>query len=290
MLRKSLSRREALAALGAAGLGAFSMRSPGDRGGTMAFSRWGCQLYTAREPLGRDLPGTLSAIAAIGYREVETAGYYNRTPADFRKALDDAGLAAPAAHVSIEALQNDLPGLLEACRVIGHRWLVVPSLPGSYRSADGYRRAADVMTNAANAAKAANVRVAFHNHADEFAAVGDSNGMEIMLATAPNDALYVELDVYWIVRANADPHAFLERHRGRVKMLHLKDSGGAPDHEMRDVGAGTIDWNRILTTAQRDGVEHVFVEHDRPTPDAVSSLRASHAHLARIGIPPGGRE
>jgi sugar phosphate isomerase/epimerase len=113
--------------------------------------------------------------------------------------------------------------------------------------------------------------------------------MELMLAAAPADALFVELDVYWIVRAGGDPHAFLERHRGRVKMLHLKDSGGPPDHEMRDVGSGSIDWSRILTTAQRNGVEHVFAEHDRPG-DALASLRASYSYLSRIGIPAGGRE
>jgi sugar phosphate isomerase/epimerase len=254
-----------------------------------AFSRWGVQLYTARASLGRDLPGTLKAIADIGYREVETAGYYGRSNADFRKALDDVGLVAPSAHIGIEQLQQNLPALLESCATIGHQWLVVPSLPGTFRSADGYKRAGEVMAAAASAAKPAGVRVAFHNHADEFRPVGDSNGMELMLAAAPRDALFVELDVYWIVNAGADPHAFLERHRGRVKMLHLKDSGGPPGHEMRDVGAGTIDWARVLGTAHRDGVEHVFTEHDRPADD-LASLRASYAYLNRVGIPAGGRE
>lgn len=288
MSPRLFSRREVLAALGAAGIGACASRSSSATPAPSQFSRWGVQLYTARASLGRDLPGTLAAIAAIGYREVETAGYYNRSNADFRKALNDAGLVSPAAHISIEQLQNNLPALLESCATIGHRWLVVPSLGNAYRSADGYRRAAEIMTTAASAARSAGVRIAFHNHAEEFAAVGDSNGMEIMLASAPRDALYVELDVYWIVRAGGDPHAFLERHRGRVKMLHLKDSGGPPNHEMRDVGAGTIDWQRVLTAAHRDGVEHVFTEHDRPADD-VASLRASYTYLNRLGIPAGGR-
>lgn len=257
---------------------------------TPAFTRWGVQLYTARTALGADLPGTLKAIADIGYREVETAGYYNRGAAEFRKLIDDVGLVSPAAHISIESLQNGLPALLENCATIGHKWLVVPSLPNTFRSADGYKRAGEVMANAANLAKPAGVRVAFHNHAEEFAAVGDTNGMELMLAAAPADQLFVELDVYWIVRAGSDPHAFLDRHRGRVKMLHLKDSSGPPDNRMRDVGAGTIDWSRILTTAQRNGVEHVFAEHDQPTPDALTSLRSSFSYLARLGIPAGGRE
>ena len=99
MSPRSVTRREVLAALGAAGIGAVCARPATSLPTVRAFSRWGVQLYTARGSLGRDLPGTLKAIADIGYREVETAGYHGRTNADFRKALDDAGLAAPSAHI-----------------------------------------------------------------------------------------------------------------------------------------------------------------------------------------------
>src|SRR5690606_18864472 len=101
----------------------------------------------------------------------------------------------------------------------------------------------------------------------------------LIAASAPNVGL--ELDVYWIVRAGGDPFAFIEQHASRVRLLHLKDSGGAPDHAMVEVGAGTIDWPRLLTLAKAKGVEHVYVEHDRPT-DALASVTASFAYLRRV--------
>ncbi|OYV73350.1 MAG: hypothetical protein B7Z72_02730 [Gemmatimonadetes bacterium 21-71-4] len=56
----------------------------------------GLQLYTVRTEMAKDVEGTLAAVAAIGYREVELAGLFGRSPTDVRAMLDRHGLAAPA--------------------------------------------------------------------------------------------------------------------------------------------------------------------------------------------------
>ena len=277
MIHTSLSRREMLAVLAAAGLGPFALPRA-------AFGRIGVQLYTVRRLAGQDLDGTLSAIARLGYKEVETAGYYGKTPADFRKSLDAAGLSAPSAHVAIEVIDTGLTAQLEASATIGHKWLVVPSLPGKYRSEDGYKQVGEILGKAAAQAKAAGVRIAFHNHAEEFAPVGSSTGMDLILQSAPAEVA-AELDVYWIVKAGGDPFAFLDKYPKRVKMLHLKDASAAPERAMRSVGAGTIEWPRLLPKAEATGVEHVFVEHDNPE-DALVSVKASYEYLSKL---PAGR-
>lgn len=272
-MNASLSRRELLALLGAAGFGGLRLPSIARAAGI--FPRWGLQLYTTRSLVSADLPGTLAAIAKIGYREVETAGYANKTPAEFRKALDDAGLTAPSAHIDLGALDTGLAAQLEAAHTIGHKWLVVPSL--RTRTADGYKQAGETLAKAAAAAKSAGIRIGYHNHDIDFRALGDTNGMEILLsASAPDVA--AELDVYWIVKAGGDPFDFIAKHPKRVKMLHLKDASAAPEMAMRSVGAGTIDWPRLLPRAKDAGVEHVFVEHDNPT-DAIASITASFEYL-----------
>jgi sugar phosphate isomerase/epimerase len=311
-----LSRRELLAALGTAGLAGLGhpianllgrAESAGARGHSGAaasadattpadrpsagdaldgavVSSWGIQLYTLRDVLQRDFAGTIAALATIGYKEVETAGYYGKSPADVRRVLDENGMTAPSAHVDYSAVTTNLQPLLDDCATIGHKWLVVPSLPGSMRTADGYKRVGEGLAKAAAQARGAGVRIAYHNHDVDFAPLNDTNGMDLILASSPADAVFAELDVYWIVRAGRDPFAFLKEHPGRVKMLHLKDSGGptsVPAHEMRDVGAGVIDWPRLLTQAEAAGVEHNFVEHDRPT-DALTSARASYQYLSRL--------
>src|SRR6185436_10513209 len=102
--------------------------------------------------------------------------------------------------------------------------------------------------------------------------------MEMILA-AGGSQVFAELDVYWIVKSGNDPFDFIAKHPGRVKMLHLKDASPAPELAMRDVGAGSIDWPKLLATADKAGVEHAFVEHDNPQPDAMASARASIGYL-----------
>lgn len=266
-----------LGILGAAGLGGLGVRWTS---AAPPFSKWGLQLYTVRSLLTRDVPGTLAAVAQTGYKEVETAGYANMSPADFRKALDAAGLTAPSAHVDINAVDSGIAAQLDNCAKVGHRWLVVPSLPGSFRSADGYKKAGEILSNAAEKAKGVGVRIGYHNHDVDFQPVGNTNGMELILANSSNDVA-AELDVYWIVKAGGDPFEFLNKHRGRVKMLHLKDASPAPERAMRSVGAGDIDWARLLPLANKNGVEHVFVEHDNPS-DALVSIKDSYAFLSKL--------
>jgi sugar phosphate isomerase/epimerase len=280
----SLSRREVLAVLGGfAGLGVLPMRHV-----KPPITKWGVQLYTLRSVANADLDGTLKTLGEIGYREVETHSYYGRTAAEIRKALDAAGLTAPAAHVSLNAMTSGLPKLLEDAATIGHKWLVVPSLPGSLTSsADGFKQAGEQLAKAADVAKGAGIRIAFHNHAGEFRRWPDASGqpgptgMDIILQSSPADAVFAELDVYWIVKGGGEPLAFLDKWKGRVKMLHLKDATAAPEIAMRDVGAGTIDWPAILKKAEDQGLEHAFVEHDSPG-DAVASVRASFQYLSKL--------
>jgi sugar phosphate isomerase/epimerase len=271
----SCTRRELLALLGVAGLGGWKFSWP-----TASYDSLGVQLYTCRSLLTRDFEGTIKAIAAIGYREVETHDYFGRTPEAVRAVLDANGLKAAAAHVSIEALQRDLPALLANAKTVGHKWIIVPSLGGSYRTVEGYARAGTILSQAADEAADHGVRIGFHNHDVEFRMVEGQTGMDRLLA-ASSSQVGLELDVYWIVRAGGDPFAFIKQHADRVRALHLKDAGPSPDRKMLEVGAGTIDWPNLLKEAKAAGVEHVFVEHDNPT-DALASITASYEYLRRV--------
>jgi sugar phosphate isomerase/epimerase len=293
MMRHSLSRREMLALLGtgsAAGLASLTALVKIARGETPAprsllpapITKWGLQLYTARSLLATDFDGTLKILGQIGYKEVESAGYYNRSPADFRKALDAAGLASPSCHLqgnTADALGANLQKTLDDCATIGHKWMVLASPPRGMSGADGYKQMGEMLSKGAAGAKSAGVRVAYHNHDADFRAIGDSNGMDILLSSSSD--VYAELDVYWIVKAGGDPFAFIDKHPGRVKMLHLKDASAAPEQAMRSVGAGTIDWAHLLPKAEKAGIEHAFVEHDNPG-DAIASVRASYDYLSHL--------
>jgi sugar phosphate isomerase/epimerase len=89
------------------------------------------------------------------------------------------------------------------------------------------------------------------------------------------------MDLYWITKAGHDPLAYFDRYPGRFPAVHVKDSAGPPDHRMTEVGAGSIDFKRILTRRKLAGIEHAFVEHDNPA-DPVASIRTSYTNLAKL--------
>jgi sugar phosphate isomerase/epimerase len=244
-------------------------------------TRLGIQLYTLRSVASANLGGTLAQLAAIGYTEIELAGFYNHSASEVRALLDQYGLSAPSAHIDIAQIEGAAAdATFRDAKTIGLEWITVPSLPrGKRDTVDDWKRVAQEFNAVAKETRAAGFRFAYHNHNAEFQKVGTVVPLEILLAETDPMLVSFEMDVYWVVNGGGDPVDLLTRYPGRFKMLHLKDSMGAPAHKMADVGSGTIDFKAILAHAK--GIEHYFVERDDPT-DALASAKASYAYLSGV--------
>ena len=244
--------------------------------------RIGLQLYTVRGEMDRDFERTLARVAEIGYAEVEFAGYFDRSPAVVRQLLDANGLTAPSAHIPITPPGDDWSRMLEAANTMGHRYLVVASIPRSQRSTlDGYRAVAETFNQVGEAARAAGIRFAFHNHAGEFAEVEGQVPFDLLLAECEPDAVQFQMDLFWITRGGGNPVEYFRRYPGRFTSVHVKDMAGIPDGDMVDVGRGTIDFAAIFANRELAGIEHYFVEHDEPA-SPFDSIRASYEYLERL--------
>jgi sugar phosphate isomerase/epimerase len=276
----SATRREFLASLVA--VAASWAAGPSAAGGERS-TPIGVQLYTVRSLLERDFEGALAAVAAIGYREVELAGYHGRTPPDVRAALGRAGLLAPSQHVSIEAIRDGLSRVLDEAHILGSKFIVVAWIPEAQRSLDGYHAAAELFNRAGERARAAGIGFAYHNHAFEFDRLDGRVPYEVLLERCEPRYVAFEMDLYWIVKGGGDPLAYFDRWPGRFPLVHLKDSTGPPAHRMVDVGAGRIPWKAIFARRDQAGIRHVFVEHDAP-PDPLASIRRSYDYLRRLGV------
>jgi sugar phosphate isomerase/epimerase len=230
----------------------------------------------------RDLEGTLARVAAIGYREVEFAGYFDRTPTQIAALLQRNSLTAPSTHIGLDQMQGEWERVAAEAAEIGHTYVTVPWLAAEERKTiDDWKRTAAAFNEQARLARSAGLRFAYHNHDFEFARIDDIVPFDVLLAETDPDLVDFELDIYWITRAGFDALDYFARFPGRFTMTHLKDSGGAPAHEMMDVGSGTIDFARVIAAANAAGVRHHFVEHDQPA-DALSSIRSSYMYLSRI--------
>jgi sugar phosphate isomerase/epimerase len=238
--------------------------------------RIGLQLYSVRDRLQRDFEGTLAEVSAIGYTEVEFAGYFDRSPREIRGMLDRHGLTAPSAHIPYDALGAKWTGILEDCRKMGHEYVVCPSIDAAVvQEKGGWKRAAETFNRAAESARKAGIQFAFHNHVSEFTPVDGRLAYDLLLEETDPDLVKMEMDMCWIVVAGQDPQTYFDRWPGRFVMVHIKDlktiskrTGYEPvdldrlNPDMTTVGNGVIDWKHMLHLAEKAGVKHYFVEND----------------------------
>ena len=287
----TIDRRTFLGALGSAVIAARSV-------GAASIPRLGVQLYTVRSLLEKDFDGTLAQVAAIGYTEVEFAGYFKQSPQQVRDTLKRHRLAAPSAHVPYENLTGDAwARAIDDARTIGHRYLVNAWVDESIRKQpDAWKRIAETYNRAAEVSKKAGIQFAYHNHQFEFAPRADAGGKlpyDILLESCDPSLVKMELDLCWITAAGKDPLDYFKRYPGRFPMVHVKglrkipaDGATAPIDsilpDMTDVGNGdAIDWKRIFAGSAPAGIQHYFVEHDVPK-QPLESLKASRDYLTRL--------
>ncbi len=239
----------------------------------------GMHLYTMRDVLKEDYPGTLQKLAEIGYKTVGVSGRFGHSAADIRRFADDAGLKIVLEHVGYPRLTDDWEGALDDVRTLGGEWIVVPSLPEDLRTLDGFREAAAAFNKAGETARQAGLKLLFHNHGHDFEVVDGQVKFDILLNEVEPDLLGFELDLYWVVDGGQDPADYFQRHPGRFPALHVKDM--AADGSWEDVGAGKLDFPAMFAHAESGGVEQWLVEHDAPT-DPWVSARTSYKTLAEM--------
>src|SRR3954468_10333040 len=111
--------------------------------------RLGMQLYTVRDAMGKDFDGTLAKVASLGYKEVEFAGYFDKTPQQVKAALAAHGLTSPSTHIGYDLLGDKFPKVIEASTIIGHQFIVNPWIDEKVRNEPGsWARFADTFNKA----------------------------------------------------------------------------------------------------------------------------------------------
>lgn len=276
-----MDRREFVTAVGAAGLSGAGLLAAGCTAGTTRrIDRVGVQLYTVRSAMEENVETTLARVAEIGYSEVEFAGYFDRTPQQIRSALDANGLSAPSVHVQLEVLEQSWEAMVDTAGTVGHRYLVVPSLPPADRaSLDALRSIAERFNRVGERARAAGLVFGYHNHDFEFVPVDGQMPFDILVNDTDPALVTFELDLFWITKAGGDPGAYFRDHPGRFQLVHVKDM--TADGAMTDVGAGTIDFASLFALGESAGIRHYFVEHDNPAAP-FESIAASYRYLRNL--------
>jgi hypothetical protein len=173
----------------------------------------GIQLYTLRNQINADLPGTLKAVAEAGYKQVEPYGFPDATALDLIKVSKDLGMAANSSHFAWESVTDpDKAGvapfadILQKAKDAGLSHLVIPYLHGdSRKTADDYKRLAERCNVGAALAKEAGIQLAYHNHNFEFQPFADGKSGYEVFAAEFSPEMKFELDVFWVKVGGIDP-------------------------------------------------------------------------------------
>lgn len=240
----------------------------------------GVQLYTVRDEIAADRPGTFAALAGFGYREVECHDVLT-DPEALRADLDAAGLAAGSVHAHVLAGPEQAEAAFKGARTVGADTVFVPYLPPErFADADGVRAVAGELAEAAKGAAGHGLALGYHNHEFELAQhVGGAPALEVLadLLAGLDAPVQFEVDTYWAAVGGQDVPALLGRLGDRVTHLHIKDGPVTKDDPMTAVGAGRMPVEAVLA-AGAHARRHI-VELDRCATDMLTAVRESHDWL-----------
>lgn len=282
-----------------------------------AYPPIGLQLYTLGDLMTTDAKGTLQKLAAIGYKEVESAGskkgnFYGYKPKEFAAMVTDAGLHWRSAHVGgapfsmaqimkmaktaedsarIKAymdkmkdgpkplnLTDNYEELANDAAEGGLDYLVCSSIPVG--TLDEIKTAVDVFSKTGEACKKVGVQFAYHNHTTEFDQVEGHRPFDYILTNTDKDLVKMELDLAWATKAKQDPVELFKMHPGRFPLWHVKDLD-KEKMEPAEVGSGVVDFKRIFDNAQESGMKYFFVEQDG-APNPIQNVTNSYNYLKKM--------
>lgn len=274
-----MKRRTFVHTLGAAAAGGFL--APARRVWVGRLDRIGLELYAVRKAMARDPEGTLAAIRAIGYTDVEllwSFDNFGRTPAQVAATLKHEGLRAPSAHVSPLILFVGWERSLETAKLLGHEYLIVPDFGSdTTHSLDDWREWADRFNAAGAVARRAGIWLAFHNEADHMKPIDGTVPYDVFVDRLDPSVVRLQLDTGNMLIGGADPMRYLEKYRDRYWSFHLKDALADRSSDT-GLGRGTFDFKRFLAAVPELDRKPCYVEHEN-APDELAAARSNFEYL-----------
>ena len=250
----------------------------------------GLQLYSVRDLLPKDFDGTLARLRQAGYTEVEAAGYYDRTAAEFRQAMTAAGLRCVSTHHPLGVLRPQLDQLIEYGSALGLEYMICsssvrrdPAAKGPL-TLDDWRWVADEFNRIGEKVKAAGIAFGYHNHTPEFGSEAGVVFYDELLRLADPKLVVFEMDCGWVFAAGRNPVEYLSKTPERFPLLHVKDMAREANGQFHStvMGRGVMDYRPILRAAT--GLKHYFIEQEEFDSDPMEALRSDAEYMRKLDV------
>ncbi len=225
----------------------------------------GIELYSVRTELSKDVVGTVTAVAKMGYQGVEFYAPYMSWSADqakeYRKLLDDLGIKCFSTHNGANSFSGDgAKKAIELNSILGSKFIVMASA-GKVEGLDGWRGVADKLAAGSEMFGPAGIRAGYHNHQAEFKPIDGKRPIEVLAANTPKNVM-LQLDLGTCVEVGSDPVAWIDANPGRINSLHLKE--WSPETGYKALfGEGKVPWKQVFQAAEKKGgVEYYLIEQE----------------------------
>ncbi len=233
--------------------------------------KYGLQLYSVRDITKDDFDGALRAVAEMGYKMVEPAGFFGLPATEVKAMLDHYGLEVCSTHTKYTEVFEKFEETLEYHKNIGCKNIIIPSAPFKTREAVTYT--VDSINRYQPIIEAEGMKLHFHNHSGEF--LPNIDGQIAEEEFAKRTKINFELDTFWVFNAGLDPVATMEKYRDRVSFIHLKDGIPASGGEKaigKSVGSGQAPVEAVRKKAIEMGA-NIVIESEGLEPTGLEEVK-----------------
>ncbi|MEP6737159.1 MAG: sugar phosphate isomerase/epimerase [Chryseolinea sp.] len=271
--KQNISRRDFIINSTIMSAAAFSI--PGTRVAKVRKYKMGLQLFTIRDAMAKDVPGTLKIVSSLGYQDTEIYGYngeqgtyYGLKAADFKKLLEDNGLTATSGHYDFAALfdkpEDELKRYVDQCiqgaQAIGSRYITWPWLDPESRTIEKFKVLTGKLNLIGDQVNKSGLGFAYHNHNFEFIDHNGENGYDIVMRETDPKLVKLQIDLYWVAHSSKlTAIELFNKQPGRFVMWHIKDMDKV-SRDYTEMGNGSIDYKPILPYAEKSGLQYYFIE------------------------------
>lgn len=158
----------------------------------------------------------------MGFTSIEYDGSYEKIEKEkLLEMLEKLNLKLVSAHVGYGNLDDNLEYLAS----LGVKHILCPS--ASYNSHEEALIIAKRLNEFGEKCRPFGIKTGFHNHANDFYIENGKPIVETIYDNTNPETVIIQLDVGHAVGGGADPFDLIERYKGRIESIHIKENKGS---------------------------------------------------------------
>ncbi len=233
------------------------------------------QLYSIQEETKKDFKSSVKRVAGIGYKGVEFAGYGGLSSEELKNLLKENNLYSVGSHTGIQIFENSFEEELAFNKAIGSQYIICPYAETDTK--EKIDKLTRLLNSAAGLAVKENIKVGYHNHANEFIEIDGKLPLD-MIAENTGDNVILELDVFWAAYAGIDPIEYIKKWGGKIELIHMKQMDSLKANV--DMGDGILDMKKVKEAAEF--ARYFVVEHEEFDKPVWDSIKNDYEYLKQI--------